>query len=132
MTINECYKILGVSPQASQEEIKIAYQKLIRQWHPDVNKDPKAEEKTKKINEAYEILRSRPFYPKSPWDTLWPESLFDSFKTDPFTNFNSKITKASVVLEIDGSNNKDINSIPEILKKAGFKIKQVTITRYHQ
>ena len=51
------YEILGVSRTASAEEIRKAYRTLARKWHPDVNKDPKAEDKFKKINEAYEVLK---------------------------------------------------------------------------
>src|SRR5919108_5421740 len=47
---------LGVSRTASEKEIKSAYRKLARQYHPDVNKDPKATERFKLINEAYEVL----------------------------------------------------------------------------
>ena len=50
------YETLGVSSTASADEIKKAYRKLARKYHPDVNKDPKAEEKFKEINAAYEIL----------------------------------------------------------------------------
>jgi len=51
------YEILGVSRNATQEEIKKAYRKLARRYHPDVNKnDPAAESKFKEINEAYECL----------------------------------------------------------------------------
>jgi len=50
------YDILGVSKDASQDEIKKAYRKLARKYHPDINKDPGAEEKFKEINGAYEIL----------------------------------------------------------------------------
>jgi curved DNA-binding protein len=51
------YKILGVSRDASDDEIKKAFRKLARQYHPDVAKDKKAaEEKFKEINEAYEVL----------------------------------------------------------------------------
>ena len=52
------YDILGVSKNASQDEIKKAFRKKARQYHPDVNKDnPKeAEEKFKEANEAYEVL----------------------------------------------------------------------------
>ncbi len=50
------YETLGVSQTASTEEIKKAYRKLARKYHPDINKDPKAEDKFKEINAAYEIL----------------------------------------------------------------------------
>src|SRR5438270_11026652 len=51
------YKILGVSKDASEKEIKQAYRKLARKYHPDVNPDNKdAEEKFKEINEANEVL----------------------------------------------------------------------------
>jgi curved DNA-binding protein len=51
------YKVLGVPRNASDEDIKKAFRKLARQYHPDVAKDKKgAEEKFKEINEAYEVL----------------------------------------------------------------------------
>src|SRR6184192_4292533 len=51
------YKILGVDKKASEKEIKQAYRKLARQYHPDVNPgDKAAEEKFKEINEANEVL----------------------------------------------------------------------------
>ncbi|MCS6962865.1 J domain-containing protein [Thermoflexus sp.] len=57
MEFKDYYAILGVSPDASEEEIKRAYRKLARQYHPDVNPgDKAAEEKFKEINEAYEVL----------------------------------------------------------------------------
>ena len=50
------YTILGVSSKATQEEIKKAYKQQARKWHPDRNKDAKAEATFKKVQEAYEIL----------------------------------------------------------------------------
>ena len=50
------YEILGISKSASEDEIKKAYRKLAKQYHPDVNKAPDAEAKFKEINEAYEVL----------------------------------------------------------------------------
>ncbi len=53
------YEILGVSRQATEEEIKKAFRRLARQYHPDVNKSPDAEARFKEINEAYEVLSDR-------------------------------------------------------------------------
>lgn len=53
------YETLEISENASEAEIKKAYRKLARQYHPDVNKDKGAEEKFKEINAAYEILSDK-------------------------------------------------------------------------
>jgi curved DNA-binding protein len=50
------YETLGVSREATKEEIQASYRKLARQWHPDVNKAPEAEERFKEISEAYDTL----------------------------------------------------------------------------
>ena len=50
------YEILGVPRSANQQEIKRAYRRLARQYHPDVSKSPDAEAKFKEINEAYQVL----------------------------------------------------------------------------
>lgn len=56
MAEKDYYDILGVSKDASDDEIKHAYRKLSKKWHPDINKAPNAEAKFKEINEAYETL----------------------------------------------------------------------------
>lgn len=50
------YDELGVNKDASDKEIKLAYRRLAKKYHPDRNKSPHAEEKTKRINEAYNVL----------------------------------------------------------------------------
>ncbi len=65
---NDYYKILGINKGASKEEIKRAFRKMARKYHPDVNPDePKSGEKFKEINEAYSILsddKKREMYDK--------------------------------------------------------------------
>src|ERR671929_355138 len=56
MARSDFYKVLGVDKKASADEIKKAYRKLARKYHPDTNKDPGAEERFKEISEAYDVL----------------------------------------------------------------------------
>ncbi len=71
MEYKDYYKILGVARGASADEIKKAFRKLARKYHPDVNPgDKKAESKFKEINEAYEVLSDTE--KRSKYDTLGP------------------------------------------------------------
>lgn len=56
MKYKDYYKILEVSPEASAEEVKLAYRRLARRYHPDVSNDYEAEERFKEVAEAYEVL----------------------------------------------------------------------------
>lgn len=56
MAKRDYYDVLGIAKGASEQEIKKAYRKLAKQYHPDVNKEADAESKFKEINEAYEVL----------------------------------------------------------------------------
>lgn len=57
MQYKDYYKTLGVDRTASEADIKQAYRRLARKYHPDVSKEPDAEERIKAVNEAYEVLR---------------------------------------------------------------------------
>ncbi|MBS7610579.1 DnaJ domain-containing protein, partial [Candidatus Bathyarchaeota archaeon] len=56
MSKRDYYEILGVSRNATKEEIKEAFRKLAFQYHPDRNKSPEAAERFKEISEAYAVL----------------------------------------------------------------------------
>ena len=56
MSKRDYYDVLGVPRGASTDEIKAAFRKLARQYHPDVSQEEGAEEKFKEINEAYGVL----------------------------------------------------------------------------
>ena len=82
------YQVLGVDRGASAEEIQRAYRKLARQYHPDVNKDPGAEERFKEIGEAYDVLsdpKSRERYDRfgSAWRQV-PEGFDPAAAGSPF------------------------------------------------
>jgi curved DNA-binding protein len=57
MDFKDYYKIMGVARDASQDDIKRAHRKLARKYHPDVSKEPDAEERFKEVQEAYEVLK---------------------------------------------------------------------------
>jgi molecular chaperone DnaJ len=56
MSVPDYYSVLGTSPGASQEELKKRYRALMTKYHPDLNHAPGAEERSKRINEAYGVL----------------------------------------------------------------------------
>ena len=59
MQFKDYYEILGVEASAGEAELKTAYRRLARKYHPDVSKEKGAEERFKAVNEAYEVLRDK-------------------------------------------------------------------------
>lgn len=147
MDISTAYKTLDLENNASKEDILAAYRKLAKQWHPDVNKDPEAEEKFKQINIAYELLThpqqqqpikknaNRPYSPfsSSVFFTVDDfESIFETMNNSKTSNSRSPTT-TTITLELEDSSSPQLaNKIIQILSENGIKIKGynfVTTTR---
>lgn len=101
---NSLYETLGVSKSASNDEIKKSYRKLARQYHPDINKDPKAEEKFKEINAAYEILSDE--NKRKQYD-MYGDSIFGGQNFHDFTrSYSSNVNFEDIINSIFGNFNK--------------------------
>ena len=115
MAKRDYYEVLGLSKSASDDEIKKAYRKLAKKYHPDINKAKDAEEKFKEINEAYEVLsdpNKKQVYDAYGFDGLEGNmnggfsgfssggfedlsDIFSSFMGGGFSGFGSRSTRSS-------------------------------------
>ena len=84
MKYKDYYKILGVARDAKEEDIKKAYRKLARKFHPDVSKEPNAEERFKEVSEAYETLRDTE--KRAAYDQLGSHAAGQEFRPPPDWN----------------------------------------------
>lgn len=90
MAKRDYYEVLGVPRNASAEDLKSAFRRLARQYHPDVNKDADAEEKFKEINEAYAVLSDperRATYDRYGYEGLKGMGGMPDFTTVDFSDF---------------------------------------------
>ena len=80
------YELLGISNNASKEEIKNAYKKEIKKWHPDINKEVNAIDKSMKLNEAKEVLLDD--NKRNDYDYYLKQQDINNYKK--YTNFNNE------------------------------------------
>lgn len=97
MDKKDYYEVLGLSKGASDEEIKRAFRKLAKQYHPDVNKEPGAEEKFKEIGEAYAVL-SDP-QKKAQYDQFGHSAFANGAGGQGFGGFNAEDIDLSSIFE---------------------------------
>lgn len=88
MNISEAYKILELETNATEEQLKKQFKKLAVKYHPDVNKDPEAENKSKEISEAYNLLSKHLEQNKNPFNfNPFANQGFDPFGEPGFNPF---------------------------------------------
>src|SRR3954467_10030519 len=89
MKYKDYYKILGVERGAAEDDIKKAYRKLARKYHPDVSKEANAKEKFQEVSEAYETLRDKE--KRGAYDSLGSHRPGQDFRPPPdwFDRFGS-------------------------------------------
>lgn len=138
MEYKDYYKILGVGKNTNADDIKKAFRKLARKYHPDVNPgDKKAEEKFKEINEAYEVLSDPDKRRK--YDTLGPNWMdqfgpgagrrtYGGFRTSPF-NFDTSSNFSDFFETLfgnaaTGGRSTRTRSSDDIRRRAGDNIEQ--------
>lgn len=131
MHISECYRLLGIPRNATLDDIKVAYRRLARKYHPDVNQDdPSATDKFRLVQEAYKMLKdadksdgASTTAASSYGSTVWrsPAATTPIQTTTKKTSESPKAPKAQpkVKVEVKQVNNQvdPINSDPELKLK---------------
>ena len=130
MDFLDAFQILGLKKSASEEEIRAAYRKLAKQWHPDINKEPEAEETFKRINQAYDLL-TKPKIPSNsqtsfndPFFERWFGRQEDDFfgGLGGFHQPNTAVKSASITFELEDISQQVADEIAQIIAEKGLKI----------
>lgn len=131
MKYKDYYEILGVDKKATEAQIKSAYRKLAKKYHPDVDKSPSAQEKFKDINEAYEVLSDKE--KRSRYDSLGSNWQAGQEYTPPpgFENFSFNFNQGG----FNGGTqyaNFDMGGFSDFFKSMFGDFAQQTSSRGHQ
>lgn len=95
--MNRYYEVLGLKKDASESEIKSAYRKLSKKYHPDVNSDEGAVEKMAEVNEAYEILSGKRKAPQEPQGNPFGQG-FGGF--NPFGQQQRRVRPLQLIIDV--------------------------------
>jgi len=109
------YKTLGVERGASDEEIKKAYRKLARKYHPDVSKEPNAKEQFQEVSEAYETLKDKE--KRAAYDNLGRFNPGQDFRPPPdwYERFGGGFGRSGGATEFEDLGNVDLSDLFESL-----------------
>lgn len=86
--IRDYYEVMGLKKGASDKDIKMAYRRLARKYHPDINKEADAEEKFKELGQAYEVLKDSK--KRAEYDTYGHQEPFSNQKNGPFHHYTQQ------------------------------------------
>lgn len=100
MKLEEAYQTLGVDSNASKEAVKKAFKSLAKNFHPDLNKEPGAEDQFKKINQAWQLIENPPPEPTSPFGSGWQSAGFNINLNDLFGKSNGFSRKKIIAQDI--------------------------------
>lgn len=129
----EAFAILELKNNASKEEIKSAYRKLAKEWHPDIKKSPEAEEKFKRINQAHDLLSKPQKTVQQPFKASpFPNDLFEQFfgRKSGFNFSQSRAPKsASITIELEDITVQLAGEIAQLLAEKGYKIKGYSFSK---
>lgn len=130
MKYKDYYKILGVERGATEEDLKKAYRKLARKYHPDVSKEADAKEKFQEVSEAYETLRNKE--KRAAYDNLGRFDPGQDFRPshDWYERFGERFGRGGAQTEFEDLGNVDLSDLFESLGmrgRGGFRKRNVPI-----
>src|SRR5690606_34011722 len=124
MKLKNYYKILNIKKDATPEQVKDAYRKLVKFWHPDVNPSPNSHEKIIEINEAYEILNNKD--KREVYDRIYNEyfGITSAVETTE-SNQESRSNERSTEYRYDDKTSADFDDLQNWINQARIKTDEI-------